>query len=487
MPRDAPFTLSGRFTAAGEAADGCRATGIVSIAGINADGFPIFVVQTFDCNDPPDQAEFFLTDSALADTTIAFTIEIEAYPEGGGSLDLLGQGAATFEFQIDFGDRDGDGLLDTWETDGIDIDGDSQLEIDLPGMGANPDVKDIFVEVDVMAGVSFDQSATDAVEYAFAQAPASAVDNYDGSSGIQLHVVVDGDRPGNVALVLAPGEDLPADYYAIKDSFFGSEQDRIHPQWSEIWDVRLKIFRYCLWADTLAYSDGGGVYGLSEAVPSNDFVLAAGQMQSAPQFANVLSDAFAGMFMHELGHTLGLLHGGGPENAPEYKPNYLSVMNYAYSEPWDKITNQGTNAKEVWRLDYSRSALRTLEEGALLETEGLDGPSGRMILFNSSADGVPSRINIAWASASEVDWNFSQVIESDPYPLDVSNLLSRAASHDTLHSFTDWDRLCYHLSGDSTSTTNRGPSRRRPRGGSMKTLFRRSSMPSGSIRPPWAI
>jgi hypothetical protein len=43
-----------------------------------------------------------------------------------------------------------------------------------------------------------------------------------------------------------------------------------------------------------------------------------------------------GTFMHELGHNLGMSHGGGfistgdAESLPEFKPNYLSVMNYNY-------------------------------------------------------------------------------------------------------------------------------------------------------------
>ena len=73
--------------------------------------------------------------------------------------------------------------------------------------------------------------------------------------------------------------------------------------------------------------------------------------------------------MHELGHTLGLHHGG--QDSENYKPNYLSVMNYSYDMPWFKITNQGTNAKEVWRLDYSRSALMTLDENQLVALEKL--------------------------------------------------------------------------------------------------------------------
>ena len=51
-------------------------------------------------------------------------------------------------------DTDGDGLLDSWETSGLDINGDGTIDLDLPAMGANPLHKDLFVEVDLMDGVA---------------------------------------------------------------------------------------------------------------------------------------------------------------------------------------------------------------------------------------------------------------------------------------------------------------------------------------------
>lgn len=43
-------------------------------------------------------------------------------------------------------------------------------------------------------------------------------------------------------------------------------------------------------------------------------------------FDSIFADYQAGTFMHELGHTLGLLHGG--RDITNFKPNYLSVMSY---------------------------------------------------------------------------------------------------------------------------------------------------------------
>src|SRR4030043_695202 len=64
--------------------------------------------------------------------------------------------------------------------------------------------------------------------------------------------------------------------------------------------------------------------------------------------------------MHELGHTLGLPHGG--DVAVNYKPNYLSIMNYAFEfNTW----------KPTRPLDYSHGSCIDLKEDGLDETQGI--------------------------------------------------------------------------------------------------------------------
>ena len=45
-------------------------------------------------------------------------------------------------------DTDDDGIPNAWEISGYDADGDGTVDVDYPGMGANPYRKDIFVEID---------------------------------------------------------------------------------------------------------------------------------------------------------------------------------------------------------------------------------------------------------------------------------------------------------------------------------------------------
>ncbi len=82
-------------------------------------------------------------------------------------------------------DSDGDGLPDSWEIHGVDLDDDGTVDLDLPAMGADPMHKDIFLEIDAMDGHELEQLSVDLVVQAFANAP---VTNPDGSSGIALHV-----------------------------------------------------------------------------------------------------------------------------------------------------------------------------------------------------------------------------------------------------------------------------------------------------------
>jgi len=442
--------------------------GWVFFLGTDTNGESTLLNHTFDCEDPPEQATFAHFDTLKANTPARVFIYIGSGVMGviGDESPDLGQRLASFDFDFDLGvcpsdpcvppdpdnppgpgdpnwDFDQDGLIDGWEMDGIDFDGDGEPEIDLPGLGAVAGTRDIFVEIDIMEGVAFDQSAIDDVVRAFATAPPTVP---GGNPGINLNVLVDTDQPARGPLNLLTNNNLPPEYYTIKDAFFGTAVDRSHPDWDQIRPIRLGIFRYCLWADTVIDEDGDGISGVAEAIPSNDFVV-AGSVQS--WFTNPVdaTNGLAGTFMHELGHAIDLLH-GGQENSPNYKPNYLSVMNYAYQLPNTAPTAQFTNARDAWRLDYSRSATRSLDESELVETDGLDGQSGRMMLFNSAPETQDPTINIGWANAAEIDWNNNSTFEANPYQLDISRLRSGVdLSYDILNSYSDWDRLWLNPSG----------------------------------------
>ena len=106
---------------------------------------------------------------------------------------------------------------------------------------------------------------------------------------------------------------------------------------------RTKIFRYCISVHQLATALNSGI---SRALPGSDFIISLGT------FTGVTDTVMAGTFMHELGHCLGLDHGGG--DSTNYKPNYVSVMNYLW-----QITGV-TRGGLANIIDYSNAALNAL-------------------------------------------------------------------------------------------------------------------------------
>ena len=112
--------------------------------------------------------------------------------------------------------------------------------------------------------------------------------------------------------------------------------------------------------------------------------------------------------MHELGHNLGLRHGGS--EFANCKPNYLSVMNYSRQMP---------NLLATFGLppDYSRQALVNLNEGGLNETMGIVGLPGGMTAWGINPDppgGCPSPGLIrVYQTNGPIDWNNMNGIEAN--------------------------------------------------------------------------
>ena len=113
-----------------------------------------------------------------------------------------------------------------------------------------------------------------------------------------------------------------------------------------------------IWANRYRDDDSSGY---SFEVPGSDFVVTLGGWNDG----NGGTDGEKiGTFAHELGHNLGLMHGGSDET--NFKPNHLSIMNYFFQT--DGVLRDG---KRVY--DYQRFALPTLKEYQLREGKGLGG------------------------------------------------------------------------------------------------------------------
>jgi len=375
-------------------------------------------------------------------------------------------------------DTDGDGLWDCWEDPtrwadglpGIDFDGDGVRDAilcvtsDLNGNFnvatecASPTIKDVFVELDFMTGDSThpqghppDLQALANIQAAFANAPV------DVPNGVRVHFQIDDAIPHATQTALVPctgpssgvGPPTDADFDTLRASWFGTAAERANGNPNTPLAKRYG-FRYMILAHSLF---GTGASGCSE-LPGDDAIVALAGFgptdPTSPFFQRGTSDEQAGTIMHELGHNLGLRHGGG-DNV-NCKPNYFSVMNYSRQLP-DFLSPRP--------LDYSRGDQPTLDENALSESVGV----GDILNFpflnggrtpystNSSISMQIAQLGTFCTSGSGqctnfgtgIDWNRDGTIGGTVVS-NVNKYLTAGCdgTGTTLDGYNDWQNLQYN-------------------------------------------
>jgi hypothetical protein len=395
-------------------------------------------------------------------------------------------------------DSDGDALCDEWERFGIDADRNGTIDHDLPAEGADVNTKDVFVEIDgtdwsILDGAARPGTRLDAVVTAFANAPTGP-----GQPGrVQLHLSGSAGGPrvdelipawklgGNRAVRPTPTSSwsgtTPVELGDLMfgtspcDGYFGSASERGLANCATTRTARRISSRYALFAPLIAddaaplgisgKGDDRLLFGIGVLTPEKARLrcamgTAAGPGASAQPvpitMRDCIEDIQAAVFMHELGHSLGLDHGGTDD--VNFKPNYLSVMNYTYT------TRHRVSDRP---LDYSRVRLADLDEAQLDETVGLRLANGSPLpaSITSNWTGIAvqtncrtvipflsrTRIAVLPLAGGALDWNGDgdKVDTSVSVDLDGGDNSLFCTSRSVLPGPSDWDRLDYnHRDGD---------------------------------------
>jgi len=351
-------------------------------------------------------------------------------------------------------DTDRDSLLDSWETNGIDFDNNGTVDLDLPAMGADPQHKDIFVEIDymVLGGATGHThkpkaAALQTVINAFNNAPVS---NPDGTTGIHIHIDAGADTIMNPVTNETWGTRSQSDVLTHQNNLGTcpetSPGSGNRPYNWTAFDAlkgvgvpgsfsiqRADVFHYNIWGHSLC-PEYGTVSGISRGIPASDFLVTLGGWSGDVGTVNQQ----AGTLMHELGHGLSFKHGGNDHG--NYKPNYISIMNYAFQTRGVRISGLDGN------FDYSRFQLPSLNEAHLDETLGLSGVAGTANYGTRFYD--PSVIErIVDNLNGPIDWNWDGDGGADT---DVSVNVNKSVNNvgtptiETLGNTDNWEEIVFN-------------------------------------------
>jgi hypothetical protein len=187
------------------------------------------------------------------------------------------------------------------------------------------------------------------------------------------------DDDGDTLIDFADQDCTPTDFDSLKS--FGSSGDS-----KQTLAAKTRVFHYTIFAHSL-FPDNTAtplwedtISGYAE-MPGNDLIVSLGEW-------DFTAGEQEGTFMHELGHNLGLDHGGG--DSMNYKPNYLSVMNYTFQMP---------NIVSDRPLDYSRWVLPlpdNEDNQSALNTcnDNIDnGPEGACDVAGGCGAGLPADLD----------------------------------------------------------------------------------------------
>jgi hypothetical protein len=324
-------------------------------------------------------------------------------------------------------DRDGDGISNSAEINGIDVDNDSNVDLNLTALGADPRHKDLFLEIDYMTNHMPYPPVIPEVVRSFQNSP---VCNPDGINGITLHTQLDESIPEE------PITDLDPDVPRLKEIHFGSQAQRADPNSANILQAKESIYHYAIFAHSQSGTSSSGIANL----PGMNFIVTLGNgwpVNPQTNHSTGTPTQQDGTLMHEFGHNFNLGHGGGDHT--NFKPNYLSVMSYNFQFPTPVASRP---------LSYSSCELDTLNERSLSEPVGVtpNCPIGANTFVSCPDPGVLT------ALARSVDYSRDDDGADIGIRADINcdGVFSRLFGHD------DWPNLQYTSANEGVGVLGEG-------------------------------
>ena len=384
-------------------------------------------------------------------------------------------------------DSDGDGLSDAAETQGyldVNADGvyDAAVDVSLPD--ADPHVPDVYLHYDYLVAADHDHKPPpQSIQY---------VAEAFAAHGARLHIdpqhtAIDESTAKVVTLTNPPdpactGPSAKSMAQLRAETNFGNRALAYH----------YVVFGHYSSTDSAGHAlactqdpecGGGspppfGALGSGE-INGNDAIVSLGFYTD--NGVPIPDETWAGLLMHELGHNLGLKHGG--PDCDNYKPNYLSVMNYDFyttgipvgAAPGDSAAKAcvtdadcgpapvcpgpeceapahcSATTHKCYRLDYSSFKYNDLPEAGLNDTIGLTGRPNSKDVTLWTPDQFTSEY-CGPTNGAPIDWNQDAVFENPSPGVDING----DSSQTLLAGSNDWatsSGLFTHLNFDFQCTT----------------------------------
>lgn len=355
-------------------------------------------------------------------------------------------------------DSDRDGIPDSAK-----IEGNTYGGLDLYAMGARPGRRDIFIEIDYMQG-------TDVALTPRREALQKMVDAF-ALKGIAVHLDT-GDLHGAdfdpAQFNLGGGNPLP--FAPCIELASASSQSRagctsFYDYKSANFDVRRKqFFHYAVFGNSQNPDGSGGSSGVAEVYGNDLIVTVGGNGLNIRTTANrnLLINVQASTLMHELGHNLGLLHGGN-ENL-NYKPNHTSIMNYMYQFGGVSSTPDSMHAAERY---YLANGMKGKTYCNLVENSPCSGNFVMSYSEGKSADlderslREAGNIGRGTFEGAYADWNNDGLLNPGGYARNLNPQYDSTLS--VLRDFDEWSGLRVSFargySGNNTGDSLNAPAR----------------------------